>query len=102
MEAMSAEAKALQMCYHKFVTVINNPTEIAAKFFSKGLISRELLEYMNATTLGPTPTQKKSQLLLAIIDRVAISPEKFSSVVEIFENEPTLAEITAQLVRTQS
>ena len=96
---MPAEAQVLKMYYAEFVQLITVPL-IASKFYSKGIISREVLEHMISG--NGIPMEKKMKLLTAVIDHVTVNPEKFVTVVEIFKEESTLTEITGKLVETHS
>ena len=99
-EEIPVEAQALKKYYAKLVRSINEPLLIASELYSEGIISEEVREHM--TSGSGIPTEKKMKLLAAVTDHVTVNPEKFITVVRIFEEESTLKEITGKLVETQS
>ena len=54
------------------------------------------------TSGNGTPIEKNMKLLSAVVSHITVHPNKFVAVVNVFEEEPTLAETTGKLVETQS
>ena len=98
----TAEARSFREHYDKLVDSIQEPDlpVFGARFFSRHMISREVLEMVgNVTT---SRVVRASKLILAVMANLEIHPDNFESALDVFLEERIYADLSSLLRETAS
>ena len=93
----TSAAKAFLEHYDKLVDSIQEPDlpGLGARFFSRQMISREIVEMVgNVTT---SRAVRASKLILAVMTHLELHPDKFETALEVFREELVYAEFSTIL-----
>ena len=95
---VSAEYRSFQCHYAGLFESISNPTTLAARLFSAGLLSRDTRKKIAGR--GLADSEKVSEILDAIETTIKLEPRNFSNFVKELEKDSTLRELCSKLKST--
>ena len=94
----SAEYRSFQSHYAGLFESISNPTTLAARLFSAGLLSRDTRKKIAGR--GLTDSEKVSEILDAIETAIKLEPQNLQKFVVELEKDTSLRELCSKLRST--
>ena len=90
------EARAFQEHFATLVNAIQDPDALACQLFSKGILSRQVLEELQPC--GLSNTKKNEKILLSVYNHlVFIDPSKFHVFADVLRQEAYAVELSDKL-----
>ena len=96
-ETESAECRSFQRHYADLLETIGNPTPLAARLYSAGLLSRHTRDKINELTLRE---QKVTELLVATETTIRLDPSNYPQFVEALEKDSSMQHLCGKLRST--
>ena len=96
-ETESAEYRSFQRHYADLLEDIRNPTTLAARLYSAGLLSRHTRDKINELTLRE---QKVTELLVATETTIRLDPSNYHKFVEALEKDSSMQHLCGKLRST--
>ena len=99
-EYTTCEAKAFCTHYDQLLQLIQEPDlpGLGGSFFSHQFISQQVLENVGKP-ITPKAT-KTTELLLAVLAHLEVHPDKFQTVLDIFNREPPYRRVSNDMKKT--
>ena len=96
--ALSAESKAFRKCSADLMRGIQDPELLAWELYSDEVISEVVVDEMSV--VGLSTVQKKTRLLSAVRNQIAVDPAKFQNLLLVIRNQPQLKAVAQKLKTT--
>ena len=96
-EIESAEYRSFQRHYANLLENVGNPTTLAARLYSAGLLSRHARDKINDLTLRE---QKLTELLIATETTIRLDPSNYHKFVEALEKDSSMQHLCGKLRST--
>ena len=93
--ALSAESKAFRKCSADLMRGIQDPELLAWELYSDEVISEVVVDEMSV--VGLSTVQKKTRLLSAVRNQIAMDPAKFQNLLLVIRNQPQLKVVAEKL-----
>ena len=94
----SEESEAFQKCSADLIRKIQDPELFAWDLFSSNIISDKQVGKMSV--VGLSAIEKKTRLLTAVGEQIAVDPAKFKNLLLVLRKQPPLKDIVKKLEET--
>ena len=85
---LTAEFEAFQKCSTDLIRGIQDPELLACELFSNDVISETVMHEVGMA--GLSGVQRKTKLLTAVRDQIAVDPAKFQKLLLVLRKQPPL------------
>ena len=89
---LTVESEAFRKCSADLFRRIQDPVLLAWELYSDNIISD-----VDEVSTAPSDVQRKSRLLSAVRDQIAVNPAKFQNLLLSLRNQPPLKDIADKL-----
>ena len=95
---LSAESKAFRKCSADLIRGIQDPELLAWELYSDEVVSEVIVDEISV--VGLSAVQRKTRLLSAVRDQIAVDPTKFQNLLLVLRNQPQLKGVAEKLKAT--
>ena len=85
---LSAASEAFQTCSADLIRGIHNPELLAWELYSDDVIPQKVMD--EVSVVGLSTVQRKTRLLSAVRDQIAVDPVKFQKLLQVLRKQPPL------------
>ena len=93
--ALSAESEAFRKCSADLMREIQDPELLAWELYSDDVVSEKVVD--EVSVVGLSGVQRKTRLLSAVRDQIAVDPAKFQNLLQALRNQPQLKDVAEKL-----
>ena len=90
-----AAAEAFRKCSAELLIGIQNPELLAWQLYSDEVVSETVAD--EVSVVGLSAVQRKTRLLSAVRDQIAVSPNKFQNLLQVLRKQPPLKDVADKL-----
>ena len=90
-----AAAEAFRKCSADLLIGIQNPELLAWQLYSDGVVSETVAD--EVSVVGLSAVQRKTRLLSAVRDQIAVNPTKFQNLLLALRKQPPLKDVADKL-----
>ena len=91
----SAESETFRKCSSDLHKGIQDPESLAWELYSDGVVSETVVD--EVSVLGLSAIQRKTKLLSAVRDAIAVDPTKFQNLLTALQKRPPLKSVAEKL-----
>ena len=95
---LSEESKAFQICSADLIKEIQDPELLAWELYSDDIVSETVVD--EVSVVGLSGVQRKSRLLTAVRDQIAVNPAKFQKLLLVLRKQTPLKDVVNKLEST--
>ena len=92
---ITAESEAFRKCSADLIRGIQDPELLAWELYSDDVVSETVVD--EVSVVGLSGVQKKSRLLSAVRDQIAVDPAKFQNFLQALNKQPPLIKVAKKL-----
>ena len=95
---LSEESEAFRKCSADLIKEIQDPELLTWELYSSSIISKKQVD--EVSMVGLSVMQRKTKLLSAVGDQIAVDLAKFQNLLKVLRKQPPLKDIVAKLEAT--
>ena len=92
---VSAASEAFRKCSADLIRVIQDPVLLAWELYSDDVVSETVVD--EVSVVGLSGVQRKTRLLIAVRDQIAVDPKKFQNLLQALRKQPPLKDVADKL-----